>query len=336
MNKIRQQWLYHSIGYLLMGSCLLLGMVSCDFLKKNTPPQELFKQAEQHRKDENFVEAAQLYDELIKQHEQSELAPAALYYSGICKYTLSLRAPGQKEFDQRKDSLSDSKKQTYSQWIKYLSGSKNQFLYLEAIDKFVYQGVEFKTLLDRYPASNLADDAAFQLIHTHLTAKMQTNTLTIEAALQLYAEYFADYPQSPYRQKGIEHLMQLISHHSQTMLNHEGIVAAYQRLAQTAEGLPDLEKLAYLLGTHFLKIRDLKNAAAILNVPALVGIGAVETASTRLNIRSGQGTEYRVVGKVERGEQLLLLSKSGQWYHIRLQDGTIGYAHADFIREYQP
>ncbi|GAK59270.1 hypothetical protein U27_06247 [Candidatus Vecturithrix granuli] len=336
MNNGRQHGIHHYLGYLLVGSFLLLGMVSCDFFKKKASPQELFKQAEQSRKDENFVEAAQLYDELINRHEKSELAPAALYYSGICKYTLSLRAPGKREFDQRKGDLSDSKKDTYSQWIKYLSGREDQFLYLDAIDKFVYKGLEFKTLLDRYPASNLADDAAFQLIHTHLTAKAQTNTLTIEAALQLYAEYFTDYPQSPYRQKGIEHLMQLVSQYSQTMLNHEEIVTAYQHLAQTAEGLPDLEKLAYLLGTQFLKVKDLKNAAAILNAPSLIGIGVVETASTRLNIRSGQGTEYRVVGKAERGEQILLLSKSGQWYNIRLQDGTIGYAHADFVREYQP
>lgn len=336
MNTKRQYSIHHYISYLLVGSFLLTGIVSCDFFKKKMPPQELFKQAEQHRKDENFVEAAQLYDELIKQYEKSELAPTALYYSGICKYTLSLRAPGKKEFDQRKDGLSASKKELYSQWIKYLSGHENQFLYLDAIDKFVYQGSEFKTLLDQYPASNLADDAAFQLIHTHLTAKTQTNTLTIEAALQLYAEYFTDYPQSPYRQKGIEHLMQLVSQYSQTMLNHEGIVAAYQQLAQTAEGLPDMEKLAYLLGTQFLKVKDLKNAAAILEAPSLIGVGVVETASTRLNIRSGQGMEYRIVGKAERGEQLLLLSKSGQWYNIRLQDGTIGYAHADFVREYQP
>lgn len=336
MNNIRRHRTHHYISYLLVGSFLFLGMVSCDFFKKKTPPQEFFKQAEQRRKEENFVEAAQLYDELIKRYEKSELAPAALYYSGICKYTLSLRAPGKREFDQRKDGLSDAKKELYAQWIKYLSEREDQFLYLDAIDKFVYQGTEFKTLLNQHPASDLADDAAFQLIHTHLTAKGQTNTLSIEAALQLYADYFTDYPQSPYRPKGIEHLMQLVSQYSQTMLNHEEIVTAYQHLAQAAQGLPDLEKLAFLLGTQFLKGQDLKNAAAILNAPSLIGIGVVETANTRLNIRSGQGTEYRVVGKAERGEQLLLLSKSGQWYNIRLQDGTIGYAHADFVREYQP
>lgn len=336
MNNIRRHGILHYISYLLVGSFLFLGMISCDFLKKKTPPQELFKQAEELRKDENFVEAAQLYDELIKRHEKSELAPPALYYSGLCKYTLSLRAPGKREFDQRRDGLSDAKKDIYSQWIKYLSGHEDQFLYLDAIDKFIYKGTDFKALLDRYPASNLADDAAFQLIHTHLTAKGQTNTLTIETALQLYAEYFTDYPQSPYRQKGIEHLRQLVSQYAQTMLNHEEIVTAYHHLARTAEGLPDLGKLAYLVGIQFLKVKDLKSAAAILDAPSLIGLGVVETASTRLNIRSGQGTEYRVVGKAERGEQILLLSKSGQWYNIRLQDGTIGYAHADFVREYQP
>jgi TolA-binding protein len=311
-------------------------MTSCEYFKKKVPPQELFNQAEQHRKNEDFVKAARLYDELIATYEQSELAPAALYYSGICKYTLSLRTPGKTEFEQRKGGLSESKKDMYAEWIDYLSGEDDQFLYLEAIDKFVYKGTEFKTLLDRYPASNLADDAAFQLVHTHLTAKQLTNTLTLEIALQLYAEYFADYPQSPYRQKGIEHLLQLASQASQTLLNHDEIVAAYQQLAQAADRLPEVQKLAYLLGIQFLKVKDVNNAAIILDAPGIIGIGVVETESTRLNIRSGQGTEYRIVGKAEKGEQLLLLSKSGQWYNVRLQDGTIGYAHADFIREYQP
>ena len=224
----------------------------------------------------------------------------------------------------------------YSEWIDYLSGHDDQFLYLDAIDKFVYQGTEFKTLLEQYPASNLADDAAFQMVHTHLTAKQITNTLTLEIALQLYAEYFADYPQSPYRQKGVEHLIQLISQYSQTLLNHDEIATAYQQLAQRTDRLPEVEKLAYLLGIQFLKVKDLKNAAIILDAPALVGIGIVETERTRLNIRSAQSTNSRIVGKAEKGEQLLLLSKSGQWYNVRLQDGTIGYAHADFIRESQP
>lgn len=336
MKTLAQKCLRHTVCYLLLGSVVLLGMTSCEFFKKKVPPQELFKQAEQHRKNEGFVEAAQRYDELIETYENSELAPAALYYSGICKYTLTLRAPGKTEFEQRKGGLSENKKDMYAEWIDYLSGHDDQFLYLEAIDKFVYKGTDFKSLLDQYPASNFADDAAFQLVHTHLTAKQQTNTLTLEIALQLYAEYFADYPQSPYRQKGVEHLIQLVSQYSQTLLNHDEIAAAYQQLAQAADRVPQVGQLAYLLGIQFLKVKDVKNAAAILDAPDLIGIGVVETERTRLNIRSGQGTEYRIVGKAEKGEHLLLLSKSGQWYNVRLQDGTIGYAHADFIREYQP
>ena len=77
MKTLVQKRLRQAVCYLLLGSILLLGMTSCEFFKKKVPPQELFKQAEEHRKNENFVEAAQLYDELIKQHEKSELVPPA-------------------------------------------------------------------------------------------------------------------------------------------------------------------------------------------------------------------------------------------------------------------
>ena len=330
MKRIRQYALYISLGILL-----LLGMTACNFFKKNVPPNEMFKNAEKHRKNDNLLEAAKIYDDLIQQHENSELVPPALYYSGFCKYTLSLRSPGKKEFEQREGGLSDAKKTIYSQWIEYMNDHQDHFLYVEPIDKYLYQGTEFKTLIENYPASNLVDDAAFQLIHTHILAKSKTSTLTIATALQMYADYCSKYPQSPYRKKGVEHLIQLVSKYSETMLNNNDIVIAYQELARSAENIPDVAQLSYLLGIKFIEVHDLKNAASILNVPSVLGIGIVETQQTRLNIRSGQGTQYRIVAKADKGDQLLLLSKSGQWYNIQLQDGTVGYAHSDFIKEFQ-
>ncbi len=311
---------------------LCVSMTACDFLKKKVPPNEMFKTAKKQHESGNLLEAAKEYDQLIKQHKDSELVPAALYYSGICKYSLSVRSPGEKEFKERKGGLSEAKRELYAQWIDYMNKYGDDFLYAEAIDKYLYRGNEFKTLLDNYPSNNLVDDADFQLVRTHLLAKQSTNTLTIEIALQLYGDYFGKYPQSPYRPKGLEHLLQLASKHPETMLNHEGIVSAYQDLVRAAENMPDLARLSYLLGTKFLEAGDKENAASILGVPSVLGFGSVETQRTRLNIRSGQGTKYRIVAKADKGEQVLLLEKSGQWYNVRLPDGTVGYAHSDFIK----
>lgn len=325
----------HHILYILLSFSLFFSMTACDFLKKKTPPNEIFQTAKTHYENDELLKAAKGYDALIKQHKESELVPAALYYSGICKYTLSVRSPGEKEFKQREGGLSEAKRERYTQWIDYMNKYDDDFFYAEAIDKYLYRGSEFKTLIEKYPSNNLVDDAAFQLIRTHILAKRSTNTLTIVIALQLYTDYFAKYPQSLYRQKGIEHLQQLISKYSETMLNHENIVTAYQEFARAAGNMPGVATLSYLLGTKFLDTGDTKNAALILGVQSVLGVGIVDTQRTRLNIRSGQGTEYRIVAKVDKGEQLLLLSKSGQWYNVRLQSGAEGYAHSDFIREYQ-
>ena len=322
-------------GYILLSFLLLCSLTACNFLKKKVPPHELFSKAEQERKDEQLLEAAKGYDELVKQYRESELVPPALYYSGICKYSISLRSPGQKKFKERRGGLSEAKKKLYDHWIDYMNDQKDTFSYVEAIDKYLYKGNEFKTLIEEYPASDLVDDAAFQLIRLHIKAKQTTNTFTIEYALQLYTEYNTKYPQSPYRQRGLEHLIQLIEDDSDTIPNYDNITTAYQEFARTAKDLPELGRLSYVLAIKFIETADVKNAASILGVPSIIGLGTVETQRTRLNIRSGEGTGYRILAKVDKGTQLILLDKSGQWYKVHLEDGTVGYAHSDFIQLYQ-
>ncbi|PIE35780.1 hypothetical protein CSA56_02830 [candidate division KSB3 bacterium] len=323
----------HSLTIFLIGGLLLGAITACNLFKKKMPPNDMFSQAEQHRKNENLLEAIQLYDDLIKYHNESELVPHALYYSGYCKYTLSLRSPGQKAFEQRKEGLSELKQQLYTQWLDYMGDQKDTFSYVEAIDQYQYRGKEFKTLIEQYPSSNLVDDAAFQLVHLHIQAKQATHAFTMEQALQLYTEYFTDYPQSPYRSKGLDHLLRLIEEQSDSFFHHDTITASYLEFAKVAQDFPGCGGLAYQLAVIFLETDDRENAAALLGVPAVVGLGIVETARTRLNIRSGKGTNYRIAAKIDKGEQILLLDHSDGWYQVLLKDGTLGYAHGDFIRE---
>ncbi len=317
----------------LLGGLLIGNVTACDKLKKKIPPHEMFSQAEQHRKNDDLIEAARIYDDLVRQYSESELVPPALYYSGYCKYTLSLRAPGQKELKQRQDGLSELKQTLYRQWLEYMKDQKNTFSYVEAIDKYQYRGNEFKTLVERYPSSNFVDDAAFQLVRLHINAKQSTNAFTMGHALQLYTEYFTAYPQSPYRPKGLTHLIKLVQDYADALFNHDDITNAYHEFAKVAQDLPDCSRLSYLLALKFLETDDRKNAASILGVSEVIGLGTVETKRTRLNIRSGQGTNYRITTKVEKGEQLILLAQSNGWYHVQLADGTLGYAHGDFIHK---
>jgi len=303
------------------------------FFEKKTPPHELYAQAETARQNDQLLEAAQAYDQLIRDYPDSEAAADALYYSGLSKYALALRSPGKKEFKEKKESLSELKKTQYESWLEYLDKQKESFSYLEPIDKYFYKGSEFTKLIQRFPSNNLVDDAAFQLTRLEIQTKQTTNNLTLDTAMSMYADFCKTYPQSPYRGKGVEHLLQMVKESSGTLLNNAEVAAAYQALSQAAQNVSLLGDLGYELALKCIAAADLKSAAALLGVPSVIGIGLVNTEQTRLNIRSGQGTEFKLIGKVDKGSQLLLLSKSGQWYEVRLKDGTVGYALGDFIQE---
>ncbi len=320
-------------SYLLLCVFASYHITACKYFQKKVPPTELFAQSEQLRKDDRLLEAAEGYDTLVDQHPDSELVPPALYYSGICKYSLSGRALGPKSLKEREGGLSEGKKALYEQWIDYMQDHKNVFSYIEGIDRYLYKGNEFKTLIEKHPSNNLVDDAAFQLIRLHIRGKQSTNTFNLEYAIQLYTDYFTAYPQSPYRQKGVEHLSTLFEAQEGTILHYDNINTAFQEFSSAAKDLPGLRTLAYGLAVAFLAGNDRAHAASILGVPSVIGFGTVETERTRLNIRSGKGTNTRIVTKADKGDRLLLLSRSDVWYQILLPDGTLGYAHRDFIRE---
>ena len=291
---------------------LVVSLTACDYFKPKIPPNQLYNQAEQLRQNKQYLEAAQGYDALAEQYKDSELASAALYYAGFCKYTLMLQTPGSQAFKQRKDGLSPDKKKLYEDALAYMDDHRDNFTYLAAVDKYLYQGHEFTAVLEQYPASNFRDDAAFQLAHLAISAQQQSNALAFEDAVQRYADFMQQYPESPFRAKGIEQLLELITNNPTLTANYAKLAPAYQELLKGAANLPDVGKLSYLLATKALTAGDPKNAAIILGVPTTIGLGFVNTEQTNLNIRSGEGTQYRIVTKANKNEQVILISKNGQ------------------------
>ncbi|MDB0440529.1 ligand-binding protein SH3 [Clostridioides difficile] len=63
---------------------------------------------------------------------------------------------------------------------------------------------------------------------------------------------------------------------------------------------------------------------------AISGNGKVNVSS-RLNIRSGAGTNYSLVGKANNGEVVKLLEQSNGWYKIKLSNGVTGWASSQYI-----
>jgi hypothetical protein len=210
---------------------------------------------------------------------------------------------------------------------------KKPFLYDEDLDTFLYNGEDFLTVIDQYPASNLVDDAAFQYVRNQIVGKQQLNTLTVAGVLDVYAGFFEQYPQSPYRRNGVEDMLKLSSEFSGSFVDPDGVAASYQRLLTFKDDFPELHKVAYSFGKKMIEEGYADQAATILGVPSVIGIGLVETARTRLNIRGGQGTQFRIIGKADKGDELLILEDTGQWYYVLLQDGTLGYAHSDYVQQ---
>ena len=65
-----------------------------------------------------------------------------------------------------------------------------------------------------------------------------------------------------------------------------------------------------------------------------LGVSAAEkatvTAST-LNVRSGPGTNYSVVGKVYKGNSVEILSSSNGWHKIKMSNGSTGWSSGQYL-----
>ena len=59
----------------------------------------------------------------------------------------------------------------------------------------------------------------------------------------------------------------------------------------------------------------------------------VNTASGRLNIRSGPGTGYAKIGSIGKGETVIVLSQAGGWSRILYGGTHTGYVSSDYLAQ---
>ncbi|RDY24053.1 peptidoglycan endopeptidase [Romboutsia maritimum] len=78
---------------------------------------------------------------------------------------------------------------------------------------------------------------------------------------------------------------------------------------------------------QYISIGETSNSEMIQNNKGKV------TASPKLNIRSGTGTSYSILGKANFGEIVDIIQKSNGWYKIKLSNGTIGWGSSEYIDE---
>ncbi len=63
--------------------------------------------------------------------------------------------------------------------------------------------------------------------------------------------------------------------------------------------------------------------------------GDIYYATTALNVRSGPGTKYSIVGSLNKNQQVTRIGKSGNWYKLLTTDGSTAYASASYLKLYK-
>jgi uncharacterized protein YgiM (DUF1202 family) len=67
------------------------------------------------------------------------------------------------------------------------------------------------------------------------------------------------------------------------------------------------------------------------SAPSTTKTGTVNIASGTLNVRSGPGTGYSVVGALKKGNQVTVTSTVGSWYQIQFS-GTTAYVSTSYVK----
>ena len=86
---------------------------------------------------------------------------------------------------------------------------------------------------------------------------------------------------------------------------------------------------------------DYSSGDLMLSINSVAGVAEgtslkITTANSNLNIRSGAGTDFPVVGKAARGEIVTLVRKENdQWWVIRTKDGEEGYSFTQYLTPVQ-
>jgi SH3-like domain-containing protein len=82
---------------------------------------------------------------------------------------------------------------------------------------------------------------------------------------------------------------------------------------------------------NFIKIRTvvLLITCIFLGFTSLAQAKMLSIIGNDVNMRSGPGTNYRVMWELGNGFPLKVLKKKGSWYRVSDFEGTIGWVHED-------
>ena len=88
----------------------------------------------------------------------------------------------------------------------------------------------------------------------------------------------------------------------------------------------------YIFAEYLQEVSSESSSKSQVSSRTLNKTGKVVNISSSLNIRSGAGTGYSIVGALYNGAIVNIIEKSGDWYHIN-HNGVNGYVSAQYLQE---
>jgi len=76
-------------------------------------------------------------------------------------------------------------------------------------------------------------------------------------------------------------------------------------------------------------------SSALASTASAADIGWIRSY-IRLNLRSGAGTQYKILGGVETGDELRVLARGESWTRVQTGDGKIGWIPAGYLETQPP
>jgi SH3 domain protein len=58
-----------------------------------------------------------------------------------------------------------------------------------------------------------------------------------------------------------------------------------------------------------------------------------KVTANRLNVRAGPGSQYHILAKIKKGQEVKIISESGDWYKIISPSQASGWIHEDYLKK---
>mgnify|MGYP000968424530 CR=1 FL=1 len=97
-----------------------------------------------------------------------------------------------------------------------------------------------------------------------------------------------------------------------------------------------VKKLAGIIVVAALFMFICNPGAEVAGVFTPSSIDKIQVISNNLNLRTGAGTNHKIITTLHRGDVMEVLGKINGWYVVKLSNDTVGCVIDDYVKQYVP